>query len=128
MGLLQIHTSLATASLIFSLIIAGYGFWRYLRKQGIDANFWGVLSSGELLYLAQVAVGLLQLTTGLRPARTAVHILYGAVLALALPGAYVATRAADSPREARLYAVIGLFLAGIALRAMSTGVPALPGG
>lgn len=128
MSLLQVHAGLATASFIFSLIIAGYGLWRYVRKQGLDGNFWGVLAAGELLYLAQIAVGLLLLAGGLRPARTAVHLLYGAVLALVLPGAYVSTRAADSYREAGVYALAGLFLAGIALRAMSTGTLALPGG
>ena len=128
MGLLQVHRSLATACLIFSAIIAVYGFWLYFRKQSIDGSFWGVLAAGELLYLAQVVLGFVVLATGLRPPRTAVHILYGVVLALVLPAAYVATRAADSHREARLYAVIGLFLAGISLRAMSTGGPLLPGG
>ena len=127
MGLLQIHQALANACLIFSLIIAGYGFLRYLRGAGIDASFWGALAAGELLYIGQVVVGLLLLATGLRPARLDVHLLYGVVLALVLPGAYVATRAADTRREALLYAAIGLFLAGIALRAMTTGVPVLPG-
>ena len=127
MSLFQVHQALANASLIFSFIIAGYGFWRYLRNQGIDGSYWGVLASGELLYVAQIVVGLLLLASGLRPARTAVHLLYGALLTLVLPGAYVATRAADSRREALLYAAIGLFLAGISLRAMSTGVPVLPG-
>jgi hypothetical protein len=128
MGLSQVHEALATASLIFSFIIAAYGLWHYLRKRAIDGSFWGVLAAGELLYLAQIAVGLLLLAGGLRPARLAVHVLYGAVLALVLPGAYVSTRAADSYREAGLYAVIGLFLAGIALRAMTTAALSLPGG
>lgn len=128
MSLSQVHQSLATASLLFSFIIAGYGLWRYLRKQGLDASFWGVLAAGELLYLAQVGVGLVLLAFGLRPARTAVHLLYGVLLVLVLPFGYVATRAADSHREAGLYGVIGLFLAGVSLRAMSTGALPLPGG
>jgi hypothetical protein len=127
MSLLQVHQALANACLIFSLIIAGYGFLLYVRGRGIDASFWGALAAGEVLYLAQVALGLLLLVSGLRPARTAVHVLYGAVLALVLPGVYVGTRAADTRREALLYAAVGLFLAGISLRGMSTGVPALPG-
>jgi hypothetical protein len=128
MSLFQVHQALANASLIFSFIIAGYGFWRYIRNQGIDGSFWGVLAAGELLYIAQIVVGLLLLASGLRPARTAVHLLYGVLLVLVLPGAYTATRAADSRREALLYAAIGLFLAGISLRAMTTGVPVLPSG
>ena len=128
MSLLQVHQALANASLLFSLIIAVYGFWRYLRRQGVDASFWGALAAGELLYLAQVLVGLLLLLSGLRPARLAVHLLYGAMLAIALPGVYLATRAADTRQEALLYGATGLFLAGVALRGMSTGIPLLPGG
>jgi uncharacterized membrane protein len=128
MSLSQVHQALATASLIFSLIITGYGLWLYLRKRGIDGNFWGALAAGELLFLAQMVLGLVLLAGGLRPARTAVHILYGALLVMVLPGAYIATRAADSYREAGLYAAAGLFLAGVSLRAMTTGTMLLPGG
>ena len=128
MSFTPIHQALATASLLFSLIIAGYGFLLYFRKRGLDASFWGALAAGELLYVAQVIVGFVLLAGGLRPPRTAVHLLYGALLCLVLPLAYVSTRAADTYREAGLYGLIGLFLAGIALRAMDTGTFALPGG
>lgn len=127
MSLSQIHAAIATACLIFSLIIAGYGFWRYARQQGIDASFWGALAAGELLFAAQAILGFLLLAGGLRPARSFVHILYGVVLALVLPGAYASTRGRDTRREALVYALLGLFLAGISLRAMSTAGPALPG-
>jgi hypothetical protein len=127
MSLTQIHSALATASLIFSLIIAGLGFWRYFRGRGLDASFWGALAAGELLFAAQVILGIVMLLLGLRPARVATHILYGAVIVLVLPGAYAATRGADTRREALMYAIIGLFLAGVSLRAMSTGSVALAG-
>ena len=128
MGLLEVHQALANASLIFSFIIAAYGFWRYLRRQGVDANFWGVLAAGELLYIAQIEWVLLLLGTGLRPARTGVHLLYGVLLALVLRGAYLATRAADTRREALLLSGRWPVLGRIAMRGMSTGVPVLPGG
>ena len=38
MSLPQIHSALANACLIFSLIIAGYGFLLYLRQRGIDVH------------------------------------------------------------------------------------------
>jgi heme A synthase len=122
MSLSQIHGALANACLIFSLIIAAYATWRYLRKQGIDANFWGVLAAGELLFLAQGVVGVLLLIGGLQAARTVVHALYGIVLVISLPGTYALTRGRDTRREAGIYAVIGLFLAGITLRAMYTAL------
>jgi hypothetical protein len=121
MSLSQIHGALANACLIFSLIIASYGFLRYFRGQGMDGSFWGAIAVGELLYLAQIAVGLLLLLGGgPRPARLWVHILYGSVLILMYPAAYGFTRGRDSRQEAVVYALLGLFLAGISLRAMTT--------
>jgi hypothetical protein len=127
MGLTQIHGAVANACLIFSLIIAGYGLLRYLRRDepAVNASFWGALAAGELLYLAQAVIGILLLTFGLRPARTAVHLLYGTVVALTIPAAYAFTRGRDTRREAGLYTVLGLFLAGVSLRAMGTAVQAL---
>jgi hypothetical protein len=129
MSLLQVHAAVANACLIFSLIIAGYGFWRYLRAvlPAIDGSFWGVLAAGEVLFAAQAVIGVVLLASGLRPARAAVHILYGVVLAVVLPGAYATTRGRDGRQEALMYAVIGLFLAGISLRAMTTALNALAG-
>ena len=121
MSLPVIHGGLATACLIFSLIIAGYSFWRYFRGQGIDSAMWGVLVVGEVLYLAQGVLGGIMLAQGLQAARTWIHILYGVVMVISVPGAYALTRGRDSRREAIIYGIIGLFLAGIALRAMTTG-------
>ena len=121
MNLSQIHGALANACLIFSLIIAGYGFLRYFRGQGMDGSFWGAIAVGEVLYLAQIAVGLLLLLgPGPRPERLWVHILYGSVLILMYPAAYGFTRGRDSRQEVAVYALLGLFLAGISLRAMTT--------
>jgi hypothetical protein len=116
----QIHSALANACLIFSLIIAGYGFLLYFRHKSVDSNFWGTLAAGELLFLAQGVVGVLLYASGLRAARTLVHVLYGIVLVITLPGAYALTRGRDTRREALIYAIIGLFLAGITLRAIMT--------
>jgi hypothetical protein len=116
----QIHSALANACLIFSLIIAGYGFLLYFRHRGVDSNFWGTLAAGELLFLAQGVVGGLLYASGLRVARTEIHALYGIVLVISLPGAYALTRGRDTRREALIYAIIGLFLAGITLRAIMT--------
>ncbi|MEP7356031.1 MAG: hypothetical protein ABI847_02170 [Anaerolineales bacterium] len=121
MSLPLIHGGLATACLIYSLILAGYSFWRYFRGQGIDSAMWGVLGVGEVLYLAQGALGAVMLAQGLQAARTWIHILYGIVMVITVPGAYAITRGRDTRREAAIYGVLGLFLAGIALRAMTTG-------
>jgi formate hydrogenlyase subunit 3/multisubunit Na+/H+ antiporter MnhD subunit len=120
MTLSQVHDALANASLIFSLIIGVYGFGRYFTGQGINASFWGVLASGQLLYMVQAGTGLWLMLAGFRAARMGVHILYGVILVLVLPGLYAATRGRDGRREQIMYALVGLFLAGVSLRAMAT--------
>ena len=86
MTLVQFHAGLSNACVIFSLIIAGYGFLEYLQNQRVDGGFLGVVAVGELLFLAQVVVGvLLAVTGGPLPARLWVHILYGVVLVILFP-------------------------------------------
>src|SRR5262245_1484193 len=112
MSLLQVHSALANACLIFSLIIAAYGFFLYIRQRGVDSSFWGTLAAGELLYLAQGVVGVLLYAGGLRPSRGWVHVLYGIALVITLPGAYAVMRGRDTRREVLIYAILGLFMAG----------------
>jgi len=122
MNFVQIHDGLFRASLIFSLIIAGYGFWLFFRRKSVDGNYWGILATGELLFLAQGVAGLaiFFLFPDLRPVRSWQHMLYGAVLTLTIPGAYAYLRGKDERREVLMYALIGLFLAGVTLRAQIT--------
>lgn len=121
MSLPQVHAALANACLIFSLIVAGYGLLRFLRGVGVDGSFLGALAAGEVLYLAQVAVGVaLLLGAYPRPARLIVHVLYGIVLAMMYPATYALTRGRDSRQEVLVYAAVGLFLAGISLRGVAT--------
>jgi hypothetical protein len=122
MTLAQIHGGLANACLLFSLIIAGFAFWGYQRRSGVDSNLWGILVIGEVLYVAQSLLGLvLYLTTKVLPEGWRwVHILYGVVLVISLPGAFAYSRGKDDRRAALAYALVGLFLAGVSLRAAMT--------
>lgn len=120
MSSLLIHNGLANACFIFSLIIGGYGFWLFARNRGVESGYWGVLVIGELLFLAQMGVGIWLAVQGGVPARGWVHYLYGVVQVIAIPGLYSFTRGRDGRRETLLYALAGVFLAGVALRAMTT--------
>ena len=126
MSLNILHDGLANACFIFSLVISGYGFWAFARNQGVGGSFLGVIIIGELLFLAQAGVGVALALQGLAPARGWGHYLYGVVQIISLPGLFAYLRGRDARREALMYAVLGLFLAGIALRAMGTAVTALP--
>ena len=122
MPLSAIHLGLARACALFSLLIGLYGLWLFYRKQKVDGNFFGVMAVGELLYLAQGLVGALIYLGGRRPENfRSVHILYGIVLVITLPGAYAYLRGGDERRETLIYGFIGLFLAGVSLRATFTG-------
>jgi hypothetical protein len=126
MSFVTFHNGLANACLIFSLVIGGYGLWRFIRNRGVDGNFWGVLVIGEVLYLAQALVGVWLAVQGGVPARGWIHYLYGVVQIISIPGLYAYTRGRDTRREALLYALIGLFLAGVSIRAMTTALETLP--
>jgi len=120
MTLVQVHDGLSRACLLFSLIIGLYGLWRFFRQEEVGGNLWGILAAGELLYVAQGVVGVALYSLGGRPARTWVHILYGILLVITLPGAFAYLRGKDTRREALIYGLVGLFLAGVSLRAIST--------
>jgi hypothetical protein len=128
MPLHTVHGGLSNACLLFSLIIAGYGLLTFIRNQTIAPAFWGALVIGEVLYLAQMVVGILLFAQGGEPSRGWLHYLYGIVIVISLPGLYAFTRGRDTRREALLYAFIGVFLAGIALRASDTALLPSPFG
>jgi heme A synthase len=123
MDLTFIHGRLATTALIFIAVLALWGFWRYVRKMGLDANYFGAVVIGELVILAQGALGAFMWLSGLRPGQGGMHILYGIVAALAIPAVYAYTKekSLEPRREALLYAAVLLFLAGILFRAVQTG-------
>lgn len=126
MSLNVLHNGLSNACTLFSLIIFGYGLWTFFRNQGVSGSYIGVLAVGELLYLAQLVVGVLLALQGAVAARAWIHYLYGIVLVISLPGLYAFLRGRDSRQEVLVYAFMGLFLAGISLRSITTGTQSLP--
>jgi hypothetical protein len=115
-----IHARLATTMVLFCLIAAGWGLVLYFRRRNIDGNFWGILATGELLILAQAALGLFLWARGAQPGRS-IHILYGVVAVLTIPAVYGFTKGRDDRPMALTYALLLLFLVGISFRAMTTG-------
>lgn len=115
------HAQLSTAVWIYALVAGLWSLLNYFRKiEEIDGRTWGILAIAELLFLAQGIVGSILFFAGARPDR-GIHILYGVVMAIALPGYYSYSRGRDDRRAMGTYALICLFLAGIAFRAIGTG-------
>jgi hypothetical protein len=119
MSLTDVHARLATSMLLFLGVAGLWGIGSSLLKRGMTPAYWGLLAIGELLILAQAIVGAALWLEGARPAR-GIHLLYGAVALLTLPGYFAYSRGQENPRTAQIYGLICLFLVGISLRAMGT--------
>jgi hypothetical protein len=120
-ALAVLHARLLVTILLFFGALAIWGFFSYLRGQSISGSYKGALAIGELLMLAEFVLGVLLLLSGAQPYRLSIHILYGIVAIIGLPGAFAYTRGRDDRWELLIYVTVCLFLCGIALRALSTG-------
>jgi hypothetical protein len=100
--------------------LGAWGLINYLRGQGISASYWGALVIGEIVALLQALLGVILIFT-VRPPADLIHILYGALTGLVLPGVYVYTHARTGRMEMGMYALAALFIFGLGLRAMTTG-------
>lgn len=119
--ILLLHARLLFTILLFFGALTIWGFVNYLRGQPITGSYLGALAIGELLMIAEFLLGVILLIAGNQPYRPTIHILYGIVAVITLPGAFAYTRGRDSRWENLIYAVVSLFLCGIALRAIETG-------
>src|SRR5262245_52010954 len=119
--LLTIHARLLFTILLFFGALTIWGFVNFLRGQAISGGYRGALAIGELLMIAQSLIGVALLIGGRQPSRPSIHILYGIVAIVTLPGTFAYTRGRDSRYEQLIYTIVCLFLCGIALRALETG-------
>lgn len=122
MSLAEIHANLGNTALYFFVALALWGLWRAVRKQGVNSNYWGALLIGEILILLQGGLGAYLWIVGARPGRT-IHILYGVVAAIIIPGIYAYTRGDEDRRVMMVYGVALLIAVGIVLRAIMTAAP-----
>jgi len=92
----------------------------YFRGVGLDGNVIGAVIVGEIMMLVQATLGIILLVAGaLYPAR-GIHFLYGSLTILFFPALWAYTRGATDRRAALLWAVGGLFMMGLTLRAIGT--------
>lgn len=120
MTIIDVHGRLANTALLYAIILGVWGLWRFVRKQNMDSNFWGAIVIAEILFLFQIALGLYLWLSGVGELSSGVHILYGVVSVMVLPGIYLYTRGDDKRRALLIYTAGFLFLVGILIRAMMT--------
>ena len=124
----QIHARIGNAALLFMVIAGVWGLLRWRQKKSVDSNYFGILIVGELLLIAQAAIGVymwLVLSRASELGRPSMHFLYGFLTVLTLPAAYTFLQGKmEAEREQALYGLVCLFLAALVFRASMTSTPA----
>ncbi len=122
MNLPQIHGFLSITISLYTLAIALWLLWKYLRDQPLDGNFWGAIWTGEILMGVQALMGIILLITVGMP-REWVHLLYGVLTPLIWPATISFTREQPEKRQVLIWFIVSAFLFGITLRARFTALP-----
>jgi len=118
--LLVVHSGLFRAGLAITVIIGIWGLVMYFRHLPPSGSFRSTLVLTEGLFIVQGLIGVGLFLGGRRP-HDPLHWLYGVLLVLLLPIAATYTTGRGPRREALVYGIAGLFMAGLAIRALTTG-------
>lgn len=121
MSLIFIHNRLSLSILLYVIILFCWGFWGYIRKNGVNSNYWGALIILEILILGQGALGTALYLMGLQPERGGMHVLYGIVGSLGIPVALLITKGRNDRQTLLVYATVLLLIAVIFMRSIVTG-------
>ncbi len=122
--ILILHDGLANMSWMYFLALGLWGFYRAIRKQGVDGTYLGAAVIGQSLFAFQGLLGLIMWLNGrlVFLSRPEIHILYGAFAFVFLPFTYIVTlRGDDSNRGQWVLALVTLFMFGVSLRLMASG-------
>ena len=120
MTLTQLHDGLANSATIFVLVLAVWALALRVLSRGLGASWYGAAVVGESMIIVQGAIGALMYIQGLGAMlpRPFIHILYGIVAVITLPGAYsYLTGIEDERLRTLIMALICFFLWGILRRA-----------
>lgn len=111
-----LHDGLGNAAMLFALILAIWGFWRYARGEGVGGDYLGAVVVAEGLLLVEGLVGGLLLAGGNGLERPQLHILYGITALISFPALFAYTRGRGERLEQLLWALVALFVWGLTIR------------
>jgi heme A synthase len=115
----ELHQLIARALVLYFALVGIWGVFVGLRRAEFNSSFRGALIIGVGLGVVQAVVGLVLVFSGQRPADN-LHYLYGASVILTLPlvASYISDKKFSRPLA---YGLASLFMAGLAIRAITTG-------
>ena len=106
--------------LLFMSVLGLWGIIAYIRGESLAGSLAGAFVIGQVLIACQVLAGVALLIMGARPADST-HYLYGATAVLILPFIWTYLRDRDQRQALLVYSLIALFIAGLAVRGITTG-------
>jgi hypothetical protein len=106
--------------MLFWAAVGLWGVFSWLRGGAVSGSYGGALAIGVALVVAQVAAGVGLYVAGARPPETT-HYLYGVTAVLVVPFAWSFFKDRDQRQALMVYALLALFVAGLAIRGMTTG-------
>ncbi len=115
-----LHGRVGNAAPLFMVLVGLLSFINYLRGMGVDGNIIGAIIVGEIMMLVQASLGIILLVAGLWPGGWGIHFLYGSLSVVFFPALWAYTRGETDRRAALTWAVGGLFMMGLTLRAIGT--------
>ena len=121
MSVPEIHARLANTAMIYCAILAMWGLFRFIRKEGLSGGYFGAIVIAEILLVIQGTVGVFLWRGAGRYHPGYVHWLYGFVLVLSAPIVYAYTKGRQDRPEMLLYAVAYIIMVALVLRATVTG-------
>lgn len=117
-----LHDRVGNAAPLFMALVGLLSFINYIRGAGVDGSIIGAVIVGEIMMLVQATLGIILLVIGLWPGGWGIHFLYGSLSIIFFPALWVYTRGATDRRAALTWAVGGLFMMGLTLRAIGTSL------
>lgn len=117
-AVLEMHAVLAQTVTFYFFIIGVWGLVEFARGGELGGNIGGAFVIGQVVVSVQVALGLVLLALGDRA--DSIHYLYGISAIISMPFAWSYLRS-QHPRKALLiYALVALFVFGLAIRGQVT--------
>lgn len=119
--ILLMHARLViTITLVFG-VLSLWGLANHLRGRPTSRFYMAWLVVGQLLVITEFVFGVAALAAGYQPYETWTHSMYGVIALISVPAAYLYIRTRNTRWQQLIWALVCLFMAGIALRALETG-------